>query len=85
MHVAIVFSDADAKAFLEALGRGGMGEVERALAAISLEHANASVQSDIARITAAVEKEVGVDAFNTLVRQGLTVEYSSVAQRATFR
>ena len=61
-----------------------MGEVQRALAAISLEDANASVQSDISRITAAVEKEVGVNAFNTLVRKGLAAEYSSVAQRATF-
>ena len=55
------------------------------LAAISLANANASVQSDVTRITAAVEREVGVDAFNALVRKGLAAEYASVAQRATFR
>ena len=83
--ISVQFTPAEEKAFLAALGKGGLAEVERALAGIDIKQANASVQSDIARILEAVEKEVGIESFNASVHQGLLLESRELAEKATFR
>ena len=58
--------------------------MESALDRIDIRNANASVATDIARITAAVEADCGVVEFNRLVHDGLVANYQTLASSATF-
>ena len=52
---------------------------------IDVEHAHASVETDREFILAIVQRDMGLGAFNELIRNGIKQEYSNISKAHGFK
>ena len=84
-HVIVKLATNDMVEFQKALNKNGMERVDRALAGLDARKADASVDSDKEMILHNIEQTVGLDGFNSRVRESMREEYKRIATSAGMR
>ena len=85
LPVSIQFGAREEEQFREALARGGSQPVHAALDALDAATAHATVPTDREFILGLIERDVGIAAFNRVIRDGLRRAYSEINTKHSLR
>jgi len=81
LGIVLQFGDQDELDFRAALSKGGMARVKEVLEAIDATKAQATLRTDLKMILLEIEESMGLDSFNTLIREGILAEYKNLARK----
>ena len=81
LGIVLQFGDQDELDFCAALSKGGMARVKEVLEAIDATKAQATLRTDLKMILLEIEGSMGLDSFNTLIREGILAEYKNLARK----
>ena len=81
LGIVLQFGDQDELGFRAALSKGGMAHVKEVLEAIDATKAQATLRTDLKMILLEIEESMGLDSFNTLIREGILAEYKNLARK----
>ena len=83
VSIIIQLGSADAVAFRAALNKaGGISRLQRAIEAIDVRFADASVESDRKLILNNIEESAGIDELNRLIRARLLIEFKRISAQS---
>ena len=79
IKIDMQLSSRDERGFKIALQKNGLARIEKALTGIDAATAQASVEGDRVAILADIQRHMSIEDFNTLVRDGLRLEYRRIS------